>query len=651
MSQGERRLAAIMYTDMVGYTALGQRDESLSLALVEEQRKLLRPIFNRHNGREVKTMGDAFLVEFPSALEAVRCAYDIQRTTREFNISLPSEKRVHLRVGVHLGDVVESQGDISGDAVNVASRIEPLAEDGGVCLTRQVYDHVQNKFELPLASLGPRLLKNVSVPLEIYKMMMPWSEEKAVPPTRFEKSRIAILPFANVSPDPNDRYFADGMTEELISTVSRIKGLSVISRSSAMRYRDTTLSMGQIGEDLRVGAVLEGSVRKSGSRVRISTQLIEVDTDRYIWSQSYDRDLTDIFQVQGEIAQEVAEGLQVHLLSEERQSLGKRATDSPEAYTLYLKGRYYWGERSKDATTKAIRYFEEAAKADPGFARAYSGLADCYAILSDAGWMPPSTAGQLAKENALRALSIDDAVAEAHASLGLVSMNHFWDFAAAEREFRRAMDLNPSYAPAYHWYAVMLGFLKKYDGAIKMIERAADLDPYFLPVDQSLGVALLEAGRSEEALERFRKIATENPSFVAVHYWMAMAYLAQSKHDEALEEGKKEAELDEWSDDSKLDLAFLQSVVNQHEAAKKILDEVLSKAGSYVSPVSVALVKLGLGHDEEGYEWLERALQEHHTSLLYFASVPFFERYRSDPRWHEIERKMGFPRDPDRRAT
>src|SRR5215472_12757610 len=202
-----------MFTDMVGYTALGQRNESLSLILVDEQRKLIRPILSRHGGREVKTIGDAFFVEFPSALEAVRCAYDVQRAAREFNISLAEEKRVHLRVGVHLGDVVESNGDISGDAVNVASRIEPLADDGGVCLTRQIYDHVQNKFDLPLKSIGPKSLKNVTAPVEVYKMEMPWEVESEPPPTNLEKTRIAVLPFSNLSSDPEEGYFADGMTE------------------------------------------------------------------------------------------------------------------------------------------------------------------------------------------------------------------------------------------------------------------------------------------------------------------------------------------------------------------------------------------------------------------------------------------------------
>src|SRR5437016_12386375 len=199
LSQGQRRLAAIMFTDMAGYTALGQRNESLSLALAEEQRKLLRPVFNRHNGREIKTMGDAFLVEFTNAMDAVRCAYDVQRASREFNISQPSDQRIILRIGLHLGDVVESQEDISGDAVNIASRIQSLAEDGGVCVTRQVYDQVQNKFDLLLRSLGTKSLKNVSTPIEVYKMVLPWEKEPKSTTAQLDASRVAVLPFANMT--------------------------------------------------------------------------------------------------------------------------------------------------------------------------------------------------------------------------------------------------------------------------------------------------------------------------------------------------------------------------------------------------------------------------------------------------------------------
>ena len=264
LSRGERRLAAIMYTDMVGYTALGQQNESLSLELVEEQRKLARPIFETHNGREVKTMGDAFLVEFPSAVDAVRCAYDVQKSIREFNLSLASERKIHLRIGVHLGEVVDVGGDILGDAVNVASRIEPLAEDGGVCLSRQVYDQVQRKLEFRLSSLGPRALKNVIEPVEVFRIMMPWEDERSPEVVGLDRKRIAVLPFVNMSPDPNDSYFADGITEEIISTVSGISGLRVISRTSMMHYRGTSKTLKEIGREVEAGSVLEGSLRKAG---------------------------------------------------------------------------------------------------------------------------------------------------------------------------------------------------------------------------------------------------------------------------------------------------------------------------------------------------------------------------------------------------
>ncbi len=285
-----------MFTDMAGYTALGQRNETISLALVEEQRKLLRPVFSRRNGREIKTMGDAFLVEFSNALDAVRSAYDVQRTSREFNISQPSDQRIILRIGLHLGDVVESQGDISGDAVNIASRIQSLAENGGICVTQQVYDQVQNKFDLPLKGLGSRPLKNVSARIEVYKMVMPWENEQKTSAVQLETTRVAVLPFANMSPDPGDSYFANGITEEIISTLSGVSGLNVISRTSVMGYKGTTKRVKEIGSELEAGSVLEGSFRKAGNRIRVTAQLIDVRDDRHVWAHSYDRNLDDDFR-------------------------------------------------------------------------------------------------------------------------------------------------------------------------------------------------------------------------------------------------------------------------------------------------------------------------------------------------------------------
>jgi adenylate cyclase len=333
-AHAKRRLTAIMFTDMIGYTALGQRNESLSLALVQEQRKLTRPILAGHRGREVKTMGDAFLIEFPNALDAIRCAYDIQRATREFNFSFPDDKRIHLRIGVHLGDVVSggSKGDISGDAVNIASRIEPLAEDGGVCLTRDVYSQVNKKFDIPLESLGLKLLKNVETPIEVYKIVMPW-EEKISQSPRFGKSRIAVLPFVNMSQEPKDEYFADGMTEELISSLSTISGVKVIARTSVIGYKNQVKKAREIGMELGVGAMLEGKVRKDGHKVRITAQLIDARTEEHLWSANYDRMLDDIFEIQSDVAAKVASSLSALVLP-----LGeKKDTQDLDAYTLYLK--------------------------------------------------------------------------------------------------------------------------------------------------------------------------------------------------------------------------------------------------------------------------------------------------------------------------
>ena len=352
-----------MFTDMVGYTALGQKNELLSLALVEEQRKLIRPIILRHNGREIKTMGDSFLVEFPNALDSVRCAYDIQRSIREYNISLSEDKRIDLRVGLHLGDVVESEGDVFGDAVNVASRIEPLAEDGGVCLTRNVYESTRNKFEVSSVSIGVKTLKNVSEPIEVYRMELPWaktSAETASSPV----SRIAVLPFANLSPDPGDEYFADGMTDEIISTVSRLDQVEVISRTSIMQYKRNPKPIRDVSRELNVGIILEGGVRKAGNRLRITTQLIDAAKDRHLWTETYERNLEDVFAVQTEVAQKVAEALKVRLHKVGR----SESTADMGAYTMYLRAMQLWSAGTQASLRESIVLFEAAVSKDPGFA-------------------------------------------------------------------------------------------------------------------------------------------------------------------------------------------------------------------------------------------------------------------------------------------
>src|SRR5437899_8610567 len=489
-----------MFTDLVGYSSITSLNEGQALKLLEDHRSLLQPIFGTYQGTVVKTMGDGFLVELASAVEAVNCAVQAQDEIRRANEQCRQNERVLARIGIHVGDVVHSGGDILGDAVNVAARLQPLAAAGGICVTRQVVDQVQGMIHYKMTRLGVRELKNIRHPVELYTVEVPKglteSEETALDPRR-----IAILPFANLSADPNDKYFADGMTEELISSVSRISELSVISRTSVMRYKDTIMPIGDIGRELSAGTLLEGSVRKAGNKVRITTQLIDAKNDRHLWAQSYDRDLTDIFAVQGDIAEQVAGALKVKLLSKEKEALEQKPTGSAESYSLYLKGRYFWNERTRESVKKAIRYFEEAVRLDPNFALAYSGLADCHLVLEDRGWTSHAEAGPLTKGYAEKALELDRDLAEAHASLGLV-LDEQWDLAGAEKELKRAIELNPNYATAHQWYSIMLASTDRQEEGIAEVRMALRLDPASAIVNMNLANQLLSTVRFDEPVKQ-----------------------------------------------------------------------------------------------------------------------------------------------------
>jgi adenylate cyclase len=628
-----------MFTDMVGYTALGQRNESLSLALVEEQRKLIRPTLERHNGREVKTMGDAFLVEFSSALDAVMCAYDIQRATKEFNVSLPEERRIHLRVGVHLGDVVESQGDISGDAVNIASRIEPLAEDGGVCLTRQVYDQIQNKFELQMASLGIKTLKNVSVPVEVYKIAMPWGEGAAVSQVRLDSKRIAVLPFTNMSTDPADVFFADGLTEELISTMSKIRELSVISRTSVMQYRNQSKSVSEIGRELNAGTILEGSIRKAGNRLRVSAQMIDATQDKHLWAENYDREVQDIFLVQSDIADRVAQALRVHLLAPEKEEISKAPTKSPGAHTLYLKGSYF--AKGLDSTPadieKGIEYFKLAVDQDPDFALAYAMLSECHIDIADES-MPAVQAFPKAKEFAAKAVSLNAKLAEAHYCLAGIAFQHDWDWPLADTEFRRAVDLNPSHADAHAAYATFLTAMGRFDESIRERRAQQDLDPLSPWIGS--GISYWVARNNEKARETWQRALEKHPNNPRAHAHMALLNAVESKTEAALKEVEAllrisgESLFQEYA-------AWTYAILKMEQKALDIVQGLLSnKYRGYASPMGISAIYYLLGDKDEGFEWIHKAYEVRSAALPYTNNWPIMDRAREDSRFLELLAKM-----------
>jgi TolB-like protein/Tfp pilus assembly protein PilF len=637
-----------MFADVVGYSAISSVDESRALEIMDKLGVKLKPAFADFGGKVIKTMGDGYLVEFASAVQAVKCAVEAQKMIRSF----PDREgeRVSIRIGIHVGDVVHSGGDVLGDAVNVAARVEPLAEPGGICVTRQVVDQVQRKVDFEMVSLGFRDLKNIKYPVEVFKVE-PSNITRGTVESALDTRRLAVLPFSNMSPDPNDRYFADGMTEELISTVSKISELQVISRTSVMRYRDGTAQVGQIGRELSVGSVLEGSVRKAGNKLRITAQLIEVKGDKHVWSQSYDRDLTDVFAIQADIAEKVAESLKVQLLQSERASIRKEATSSPEAYGLYLKGRFYWSERTEVSTKRALKYFEEAVKVDPTFALSYSGMADAYSILTDYGWMGAAEALPLAEMNAAKALEVDSSLAEAHASMGLFLSNFTWDLAKAEKELKLAIQLKPNYAPAHHWYAVDLFYMRRHQESREAALHAVSLDPYSRVLNMVKVNQLVLEGMYSEALRAYDEMIRSNPDFSALRYWRSICYLLSGDAEKALDDAREYVKMEaSWTStySSHLHLALICASTGKHPEAEDILRQAISKTGSgQVSSTDIGWVNLELGRLDEGYSWLEKAFVEHDPALLYFNGFPWTKKHRSDPRWASIEAKFPFTSAPD----
>jgi adenylate cyclase len=642
-----------MFTDMVGYTALGQRDESLSLALVDEQKKLLRPVFNRHKGREVKTMGDAFLVEFGNALDAVRCAYDVQRASREFNISQPREQRIILRIGLHLGDVVESHGDISGDAVNIASRIQSLAEDGGVCVTRQVYDQVQNKFDLPLKSIGSRSLKNVRAPLEVYRMVLPWEKEPGTSAAQLDATRVAVLPFANMSPDPGDSYFADGITEEIISTLSGVSGLNVISRTSVMGYKGTTKRVKEIGNELEAGSVLEGSFRKAGNRIRVTAQLINVRDDRHVWTQSYDRNLDDVFGVQSDIAKQVSDSLRVKILAPEIHRIERKPTESSKAYSLYLHGRYHLNKRTIEDINRAAEYFAQSVKEDARFALGHAGLADCCELLASNYGIDVSANHERAKLEVSSALDLDEDLAEAHATLGLI-LHHDYQFVPAEREFKNGIELKPSYATAHQWYFHVLKTELRWDEALREIEKAVELDPFSQVINLNHAMYYHSRREYDKALELDKKAIELDPKNAAGHLQLGGTLAKMGRLDDAERECRAGVELFHPPPYviKRIDalIAFFGDDKEEVRRLLPVLEEDVGKPMA-ASAWEIAGYRIFLGEVDTGFEWLEQSYSRKEPDLLDIGFDETFDNLRRDPRYQSLLKRLGIEHAPSPKFT
>ncbi len=644
--ENERRLAAIMFTDMVGYSALTQRNESLAISLLEEHRKVVRQFLTNHKGREIDTTGDGFLIEFASALDAVRCAVGIQSMFKEMNAQRPDEENIWIRIGIHLGDVIHTGRLVVGDAVNVAARIEPLAPAGGICVTAQVYASVLNKVEDLFESMGMPELKNIAVPIEVYRVSGFGKAATTSIPVRklLPKDRVAILPLTNISSDPADEYFADGMTEELISSVSRTKGLRVIARTSVMRYKGSNKSINEIGRELNVGSILEGSIRKAGNKLRISVQFVDTSNEEPQWSQDYDREIEDVLEIQSSIAQKVAEALQKHVLDRLTHTVQQKAKRNPEAYINYLRGRQAWNQRTEESLKRAIGFFEESLKIDADYANAYTGLADSYATLALLEFMAPHEAYPKAKEAVGQALALDPQLAEAHTSLGLIQFQYDWDWEEAEKELKEAININPNYAPAHHFFADYLKAMGRFDEALVEIEKAQELDPLSLAINTGVGHVLYLSRQYDKAIEKYKRAVELDPNFMMTHIWFGRPYLEKGMFEEAISELETGVKL---SGESTLALAMLGhglASAGRKDETMQILETLKERAKTqYIPSYWIAVIYNGFKDKEQVLEWMKKAYAERSSWLVWSNVEPRFAWLRNDPDAVELLKAMKFP--------
>jgi adenylate cyclase len=499
----ERRLTAILAADVVGYSRLMGNDEAGTLAQLKEIRQaVIDAKIAEHRGRIVKVTGDGVLAEFPSVVSAVSCATEIQGAMR----ARTSESAIQFRIGVNLGDVIVEGDDIYGDGVNVAARLESVADPGGIAVSQSVRDQVGNRLSVTFEDRGEQYLKNIEKAVRVYGVLLDELElSNAMPLAKKEKPSIAVLPFANMSGDPEQEYFSDGITEDIITDLSKISALSVIARHSSFTYKEKGVKVQNVGKELGADFILEGSVRKAGARVRVTGQLINSNDGTHIWAERFDRDLTDIFAIQDEITHAIVEQLKVKLLPQEKKSIEQIPTENIEAYTYCLRGRDFYRRYIKHYLQLGRRMFAKAVELDPLYARAYAGMADCDSFLRYYYRFDISTDGILALAD--KALALDEALPEAHASRGFaLLLAHRPDEAVAE--FERAIALDPSSFEAHYLYGRLCHGQGKMEKTAALFERAAEINPDDLSVPTFLTHVYRSLGR-DEARQRWARRTVE----------------------------------------------------------------------------------------------------------------------------------------------
>ena len=537
--RAKRKLSAVLSADVKGYSHLMGKDESGTVNRLKEYRSLMTDIIQKYRGRVVDSPGDNILAEFASVVNATECALKIQGELKKRNAELPKDGRMEFRIGINLGDVIEDDDRIYGDGVNIAARIESLAEGGGICVSGSVFDQIEGKIPLNYEDLGKQSVKNIKNPVQIYRIYVE-PEESLMVEKEFkllDEPSIAVLPFENMSGNPEQEYFSDGLTEEIITGLSKLPHILVIARNSTFTYKGKAVKVQQVSREMGAKYVLEGSVRTAGKRVRIAAQLVDGITGQHLWADRYDRELKDIFAIQDEITMNIMIALQIKLTEGEQARIQAKYTNNMEAYLNYLQAREYFLKFSKEGNVLAKQKFQESIALEPGYTPAYAGLAGAYLQESWLGWsQSPEQSGAMAMQYAQKCVALDESLSFAHAALGMIYLVlRQWDEAVEESE--AAVSLSPNSADSVVMLAVVYRTAGRVEEALSRLEKAIRLNP--MPPDWYLhefGTCYRLMGRYEEAIAVLKRVLKRSPDYLNSRLNLIASYAMSGKEDAARKE-------------------------------------------------------------------------------------------------------------------
>lgn len=636
-----RQLSAIMFADMVGYTAMMQENELLGKTKRDKFRKTIEQYVEEHGGKVLQYYGDGALCTFDSAIQAASGAVQAQ-------LKLLEEPRVRVRMGLHSGDVVFDKEGIYGDGVNVSSRIESLSVPGSIMISDRLYDDIKNQSQFRTRSMGEFQLKNVKRSIEVFAL----ANEGLVVPNkgdlkgklREKIKSIAVMPFVNMSSDPDNEYFSDGVTEELISALSKVDGIQVISRSSSFSLKGSNEDVREIGKKLNVTTVLEGSVRKAGSKVRINAQLVNASDGYHMWSNSYDRHLEDIFDLQDEISRKIANSLREKLAyAEKEEPLVARATSNMRAYNDYLLALFYQNKWTLTNVKKAIGLYKKVVKTEPEFSLPYAGLAQCYTFMGSTGHQSPKEAFTEAEIMAAKSMELDERTIEAYLAQASAQFFYYWDWEKAVSLLDKALEISPNDPEAHLFYSLYHIIQGHYKEALATLDKALQIDPLSMHILRTKADVYYFDDQYEKALKLYDTILKQDPNYKSAEEFKGWTLLQMKDYDAALAIFAK-MENTTYAIKPEAQLGYAYALAGERDLARKYLSKVEERAATETGislNYDLATLHTGLGDADKAFHYLDQCIDERLGQMIFFDQSPIWRPLKSDPRFSKIAARIG----------